>query len=269
MKLWNHFIQFSLDILGQRNLLWSLIKHELTTRYLGSYLGLLWAFIQPAITLLIFWFVFEVGFKVVPVGDVPFVPWLMCGMIPWFFLSDSIVSATAAVRDNAFLVRKVAFRVSMLPLVKIGSVFLVHMVFVAILLCVFLAYGKTPNLYWLQIPYYMVASLVLVCGISWVTSSVVIFLPDIGQLTTMVLQFFFWLTPIFWSPSMLPPNYSFLLWLNPFYYIVSGYRYGMIEQRWFWQDPWQTVLFWIMAAGLFVVGAVIFKRLRPHFADVL
>jgi lipopolysaccharide transport system permease protein/teichoic acid transport system permease protein len=261
--------KFMLDMILQRAQLWELIQKELKLRYLGSFLGVFWAFIQPAITLFIFWFVFEIGFRVVPVGNVPFVPWLMCGMIPWFFLSDSIAAATLAVKDNAFLVKKMVFRVSMLPVVKIGAAFFVHIVFVGILLAVFIAYGRYPTLYWLQIPYYVIASLILVCGISWLTASLVVFLPDIGQLTVMVLQFLFWLTPIFWQPSMLPEQYVKILWLNPFFYIVQGYRNALIEQRWFWQDSMQSGIFWLIAILTLVMGAVVFRRLRPHFADVL
>ena len=269
MEIGGQGCRFLLDIIQQRSLLWDLIKKELTIRYLGSYLGLFWAFIQPAITLLIFWFVFEIGFRVVPVGNVPFVPWLMCGMIPWFFLSDSISAATTAVKGNSFLVKKVVFRVSLLPLVKIGAAFVVHGIFVAILLGVFFIYGQRPNFYWLQIPYYMAASLVLVCGIGWLTASVVIFLPDVEHFTGMLLQFFFWLTPIFWQPEMLPPQYQSVLWLNPFFYIVNGYRHGLIDHRWFWQDPMQTMIFWLICLGVFILGALVFRRLRPHFADVL
>ena len=256
-------------IICQHRQFWELTKKELALRYLGSYLGFIWAFIQPAITLLIFWFVFEVGFRVVPVGNVPYVPWLMCGMIPWFFLSDSITAATMAVRDNVFLVKKMVFRVGMLPLVKIGAVFFVHAGFIGILLAVFVAYGQYPTWYWLQIPYYVVASLVLVCGISWLTSAIVVFLPDVWQLTVMLLQFCFWLTPIFWQPSMLPAKYAKILWLNPFHYIVQGYRNTLIEQRWFWQEPVQTGIFWLIALLALATGALVFRRLRPHFADVL
>lgn len=251
------------------SLLWTLIKKELEIRYLGSYLGLFWAFIQPAITLFIFWFVFEIGFRTVPVGNIAFVPWLMSGMIPWFFISDSILAATNAVKDNAFLVQKIVFRVSILPLVKIGAAFLVHLFFLAVLLLVFFAYGKTPTLYWLQIPYYVFASLVLVCGIGWLTSSLIIFLPDVGQLTAMLMQFCFWLTPIFWSPALMPAKLEWLFWANPFHYIVNGYRNSLIAERWFWQEPVQTAIFWLMAGILFFLGAFLFRRLRPHFADVL
>ena len=269
MKFASLFYYFLRDIASHRRILFKLISNELKIRYLGSYLGLFWAFIQPAITLFIFWFVFEIGFRAVPVGNVAFVPWLMCGMIPWFFISDSIQAATGAVKENSFLVQKVVFRVSMLPLVKVGAAFLVHLVFILILLVVFLTYGTQPDWYWLQIPYYIVASLVLVCGISWLTSALVVFLPDVVQLTAMLLQFLFWLTPIFWSPSFLPEQYKFVFWLNPFCYIVVGYRNSLIDHRWFWQDSGQTMIFWLIAGGLLLVGALLFRRLRPHFADVL
>ena len=255
--------------LAPQSLLWVLIGKELRIRYLGSFLGMFWAFVQPAITLFIFWFVFEVGFRVVPVEGVAFVPWLMCGMIPWFFISDSILTATNAVKDNSFLVKKIVFPVYMLPLVKIGASLAVHLVFLAVLLLVFVLYGQMPNLYWLQIPYYAIASIVLVCGIGWLTSALVIFLPDVGQFTAMLMQFCFWLTPIFWSSALMPTSLQWVLGLNPFHYIINGYRNSLIAERWFWQEPLQTSFFWLIAGTAFFGGAWLFRRLRSQFADVL
>jgi len=174
---------------------------------LGSYLGILWAFIQPAITVLILWFVFQVGFKSMPVDNVPFVLWLVCGMFPWFFISDSISGATDSIVASSYLVKKVVFRVSLLPVVKIISALLIHVFFVGLLFLMFAAYGHTPTLYNLQVVYYIFAAMCLVLGLSWLTSALVIFLKDIGQLVAMLLQFGFWATPVFWSVKMIPEKY--------------------------------------------------------------
>ena len=115
------FIKFLLDIYRNRSLLFQLTVRDFKSRYLGSYLGLIWAFIQPLITILIFWFVFELGFKSAPVGNFPFILWLMTGIIPWFFISESLGSGTGSVVENSYLVKKIVFRVSMLPVIKILS----------------------------------------------------------------------------------------------------------------------------------------------------
>jgi len=85
----------------------------------------------------------------------------------------------------------------------------------------------------------------------------------------MVLQFGFWLTPIFWNISMVPQQYQWIIKLNPLFYIIEGYRNSMIYHKWFWQDLHTTLYFWVVTGVFFVVGALTFRKLRPHFADVL
>lgn len=263
------FFAFVMDIIHNRRLLLELTKKDFKQRYLGSYLGILWAFIQPTITVLIFWFVFQVGFKSMPIDNFPFILWLVCGMFPWFFISDSLNSATGSIIENSYLVKKVVFRVSLLPIVKIISAFIVHLFFVGILFLMFMLYGHTPTIYNLQVVYYVFATVCLLLGLSWLTSALVIFLKDIGQLIAMILQFGFWGTPIFWSFKMIPIQYHFLLELNPAYYIIEGYRNSFIYNQWFWQDMSLTIYYWLFTICAMLIGAVAFKKLRPHFADVL
>jgi lipopolysaccharide transport system permease protein/teichoic acid transport system permease protein len=124
-------------------------------------------------------------------------------------------------------------------------------------------------LYWLQIGYYLIATVILLLGISWITSSVVIFFRDLSQLVSMAIQFGFWLTPIFWMLSMIPVKFQWLFKLNPAYYITQGYRDALINHIWFWEKPLETLQFWIITVIFFALGAIVFRKLRPHFADVL
>jgi ABC-type polysaccharide/polyol phosphate export permease len=262
-------LEFLKNLNKQQRLVYDLSKKDFETRYVGSYLGVVWAFVQPTIQILIFWFVFQVGFKSVPVDNLPFILWLICGMIPWFFFADSVQNASNSIIDNAYLVKKVVFRIDILPLVKIYSALYVHFFFILFLIAMFLIYGYTPSLYYLQIPYYLAATFVLVLGIGWLTSSLIVFLKDTGQVVAMVLQFGFWLTPIFYSLKIVPEKYQFLLKLNPMYYIVEGYRDTFIYNKWFWEHPKLTLNFWLAAILLLLVGRLVFKKLRPHFADIL
>lgn len=257
------------DIIHNRGLLWQMTKRDFRQRYLGSYLGILWAFIQPTVTVLILWFVFQVGFKAVPVADCPFVLWLICGMFPWFFISESVLSATGSVVESAFLVKQIVFRVELLPIVKIMSALVVHAFFVAVLILMFALYGFSVSVYNFQIVYYIFAMTCLALGVSWLTSSLTVFLRDIGQFVAMVMQFGFWATPIFWDLHMIPERFRFFLKLNPAYYLVEGYRQSFIYHEWFWQHYNLTLYFWGLTAAVMFVGAMCFKRLRPHFADVL
>ena len=268
-----HYIRllynFIKDLVESRQVIWDLTKKDLKQRYLGSYLGVLWAFIQPTITVFIFWFVFQVGFKSMPVDNFPFVLWLVCGMFPWFFFTDAWSSATQSIMTNSFLVKKVVFRVSLLPIIQIMSALLVNSFFILVLFLMFALYGYPPSIYNLQIIYYWFALICLVFGLSLITSTLVIFLRDVGQLVGMLIQFGFWATPIFWSLKMIPEPYQVFFKINPMYYIIEGYRNSFIYHKWFFELGYLNLWFWFVTALLAVAGVVVFKKLRPHFADVL
>lgn len=257
------------EAVANRRLVYELAKKDFRAKYLGASLGIIWAFVQPMIMIAIYWFVFQVGFRSVPVENVPFVLWLMAGIIPWFFISESFSSSIHAITDNGYLVKKVVFNVSLLPLVKVVSALFIHLFFIGILFIMFIGYGFAPSLYHLQVIYYVAASILFAAGFSWLASSIVVFIKDVGQIVAMLLQFGFWLTPIFWSLNIVPDKYRFILKLNPVYYLVEGFRSTFIYHRWFWETPLLTLYFWIVTAMLLAAGAIIFKRLRPHFADVL
>lgn len=263
------FYYFIKDVYKSRTLILNLAQKDLHNRYLGSFLGITWAFIQPTITILIFWFVFQVGFKSMPVDNFPFILWLISAMVPWFFFNDSVQSATNSIVENSYLVKKVVFRVSILPIVKIVSSLFVHIFFIFFMFLMFMVYGYTPDIHYLQIFYYLASMIVLLVGISWITSSLVIFFKDMGQIVSMLLQFGFWLTPIFWSMDILPQKYHSWFKLNPFYYIAEGYRNSLIYKKWFWEYPYLTLYFWFFTLICILLGVFLFKRLRPHFSDVL
>lgn len=261
------FISFIIDVIHSRYLIWTLAKRDFQSRYLGSYLGLVWAFVQPLVSILVLWFVFEVGFKAQPVQGVPFILWLMAGMIPWFFIADALASGAGAILDQSFLVKKVAFRVSILPVVKVVSSAIIHGFFLILLFLVFWLYGYPPRVSMLGAIYYSLAACILALGVSWLTSAVHVFVRDTSQVVSILVQFGFWLTPIFWSLSAIPVKYHWILKLNPAYYIIQGYRDSFIYGQWpSWQD---SLYFWLVTGMFFALGAIIFKRLRPHFADVL
>ncbi len=268
-RLIRHFFEFLRDIYLNRTLILTLARRDIATRYLGSALGLLWAFAQPAITLLVMWFVFQYGLKSPPVIDFPFSLWLVAGMIPWFFISDGLSGATYSILEYRFLVKNVTVRLSILPIVKILSGLFIHGFLVGLMLVLFLIYGIWPDIYALQILYYIFAAIVLLLGLSWVTSSLILFLKDVGQVVGIVLQLGFWATPIIWNINLIPPNCQWMIKFNPALYIVEGFRDALIYKVWFWDHAYLTAYYWCFTAAVFLFGAVLFKRLRPHFADVI
>jgi len=259
-----------MDMYTNRYLLYNLAKSDFRQKYLGSYLGIMWAFVSPLITVLIFIFVFQVGFKVPPISKVPFAVWLCTGIIPWFYFSEALAEASLSIRNYSFLVKKVVFRVSLLPLVKIFSAFIIHVFLLGILLALLLfGYAMYPSLYWIQYFYYLLCLITLLISLSWITASLSVFTKDVSNMITVLLQFGFWMTPIFWRIEQIPEKYWIILQANPIYYIIQGFRDTFLYSTWFWDRPIYSMYFWTFVAVLLCLGRVVFKKTRPHFADVL
>ena len=169
------------------------------------------------------------------------------------------------------MVKKVVFNISILPVVKLISAFFIHLFFTAFALVLFACYGFYPDIYTIQLIYYMFAMLVMILVITYATSAVVIFFRDLGNIINICLQVGIWATPIMWNFSQLDMNpiVKNLFKLNPMFYIVQGYRDCLINKAWFWERPGTTIYFWCFVLVFFVIGMTVFKRLRVHFADVL
>lgn len=266
-------ISLPTELYQNRKLILTLAKNDFKMKYAGSYLGIFWAFVQPIITILVYWFVFGNIFQNGADRGAPYVLWLVTGLVPWFFLQDSLVSGTNTFLEYNYLVKKVVFKISILPMVKILSAFFIHIFFLVFVLLLYLFYGMTPDLYYLQVIYYSFCIFCFVLAVSYITSSLVIFFRDLTQIISIILQVWIWMTPIMWAfPDMGLAENSLianLLKLNPMYYIVNGYRTTLIDKIGFWEYPSLTLYFWAVTILLFILGTYLFKKLKVHFADVL
>jgi teichoic acid transport system permease protein len=259
-----------LSAVKNRNMLFNLIRSDFKNRYLGNHLGIVWAFIQPLVMVAVYWFVFTKGFRAGAVSNVPFLLWLLAGMVPWFLLNDAIINASNAITSQAFLVKKIVFEVKLLPFVKIGSAILVNLAFWLLLLIVCLAYGYYPNWYWLQLGYFMLCIIALSLSLGLLFSAIMPFWPDIGQIINVIFQVLFWGTPVMWNKTMIiDTQYAWIIKINPFAYIVDGFRDTLINKLPFWHYYNQMTYFWIFTFVCYWLGNRTFNKLRPHFADVL
>ena len=269
----NYVISLMKEIVRKRKLIWNLAKADFRKRFVGSYFGIVWMLVQPIVTVLIYFFIFQVGFKSVPpVPGVPYVLWLIPGIVPWFFYSEALSCVTGCLQEYSYLVKKVVFQVEILPIIKLISCMLVHAFFAGIMLAVFLCYGRLPMATWIQILYYSFAAAMLALAFGYLTCAVNVFFKDMAQIVSICLQFGMWLTPIMYQETMFAdkaPWFVTILKLNPFYYVVAGYRDSMLTGNWFWERPKLGIYFWVVTLVIGLVGLRVFKRLRPHFSDVL
>lgn len=251
-------------------LIFNLGRNDFKTKYAGSYFGILWAFVQPIVTILVYWFVFQVAFKGGPVDGCPYVLWLISGLIPWFFFQEAWQSATNSLIEYSYLVKKVVFNISIIPLVKVMSAFFIHVFFVAVLVVIYMLSGYGITVYAVQSIYYSICMLILVIAVSYITSALVIFFRDLGQIIGIVLQIGIWVTPIMWNVETISsPTLKLVLQMNPMYYIINGYRQSFVTGSWIWDNSKLTIYFWILTMCLLGFGGMLFHKLKIHFADVL
>ena len=259
------------DIYKNKKLVLYLAKNDIKTKFAGSYLGVIWAFVQPVITILLYWFVFQVGLRSGSVSEVPFVLWLMAGLIPWFFFSEALINATNCFSEYSYLVKKVVFNIDILPIVKIISSLFIHLFFIVVLIAIYSIFGVFPGFMVVQLFYYTFCMIALVISIVYLTSAVSIFFKDTTQIINIVTQIGVWITPIMWNMDNmdLGNNLKVIFKLNPMYYVVQGYRETLIHGKGFWNTPNLTVYFWVITILMFFISQIVYKRLKPHFADSL
>ena len=250
----------------------SLAKSDFRKRFVGSYFGILWMFIQPLATVLVYTLIFQVGFKSVPpVPGIPYVLWLIPGIIPWFYFQDSIIQGTGVLYEYNFLVKKVVFNIKVLPAVKLASVFLSHICFIVIMFIVFFVSGVDITIRCVFIVYFSLALSVFSLGIIYFTSAINVFFKDMSQIVTILMQFGIWMAPIMYDESLFinrAPIVCKLIKLNPIYYIVKGYRYSMINDT--FNDFYSlTAYYWIITILMLLIGYKTFNKFKIHFSDVL
>ena len=237
-------------------------------------MGIVWALAQPVVTVCMYYVVFDRVFQsraqAVSGGvEVPYVLFLTAGLVPWFFFSEALTNGTTSLLEYNYLVKKVLFKISILPIIKIIAAMFIHVFFTFVLMIIACVYGYYPSIYWIQIIYYMGCEFILVLSISYATCAIVVFFRDLLQIISIGLQVFQWLTPILWNMDIVPDQYKWIVKLNPMTYIVDGFRNAIYGDTWFFEHFYSSTYFWIFVVAVFCFGALIFKRSKPHFADVL
>lgn len=262
-------LKFIKSLWRDRSIIWKLAKNDCKARFASAALGMTWSFMQPLLNVLVLWFVFQVGFKSMPVEDVPFIIWYIPAFLSWNFFQEAVSQSTNSLAEYCYLLKKVNFNVPIIPLIKIFSAAIIHMVFIIFIVVINLVYGRRPTVYYLQMLYYFLCAFCLSASLGWLLSALNVFLRDVANLVSLILQIGFWMTPLFWDPVGLSPIVRTLLKINPMYYVCVGYRESIVSAIPFWYHPNLTLYFWCLVVIIFVSGTTIFRKLRPQFADVL
>lgn len=252
-----------------RGTIYAMASRDFESRYIGTLGGTIWAVVQPLATIMVFYFVFAIGFRVQSPSDTPFILWFVCGLSPWFLFNDTLQAISGSVTENAHLVKKTVFPTEVLALVKVVSALLPHLIFLLILVAMLFFFDVPFKFERILLVYYFICIVALLLGIGWLLSALQAFYRDIGQALSIFLNAWFWATPIVWPAQNIPESIRWILTYNPMYYIVSGYRDSLIYPNVIWPGAKQAIFFWCFAAGCMLVGSFVFDRLKPEFADVV
>jgi ABC-type polysaccharide/polyol phosphate export permease len=259
-------------IFRKKRAIYELAKREFQAQNKNSYLGIIWGYIQPLVYIFSIVLVFSIGLRGSRGGTgVPFAVFFISGMICWQFFSGTFLSLTKVVKSHTFLVKKGDFSLSILHIAKILSTLIPHLAILAVTIIICWFYGYPPTLYNFQLLYYLAAMFFLLLGLGWITSSTSIFIQDVSNITSVLVQFGFWFTPIIWNINKIPEKYRWIVRLNPMCYIVDGYRESLIKDlnRAFWSKPYPTMYFWFFTILVLLIGVIVFRRLKPHFGEVI
>ncbi|PEQ82860.1 teichoic acid ABC transporter permease [Bacillus sp. AFS006103] len=252
---------------------------ELKSANTNNYLGRFWEILNPMIQLTIYWFVFGAGIRKgreVPMDNglhVPFFIWMVTGMIVWFFVNPAISASSRSIYSRIQLISKMSFPMSVIPSFVIMANFYTHVMLIAVV-TIFLQFTDYKlTVYFIQLPYFMLATLLFLLGLALITSTLSTIVRDVQQVVQSILKMLLYLTPFLWHVDHLMIkgiDYTFLLKINPLYYIVEGYRAALLGTTWYpLEYPQYTLYFWIIIILLFMIGSVLHLKFRNRFVDYL
>lgn len=263
-------MEFIKTLFKNKKLAFSLGKNDFKNRFANTGLGAIWGFLSPFIFMLTYVIVFQYILRVGSSGDYPYVVWFLPAMSMWMTLNDTIMNASGSIRTYSYLVKKVVFPVDIIPIISIISCSFVAIFLFVISIVVCIIFGYMPNV--LTLAYIIFATYAFIIAFTRFTSALTTLVPDFAQLLGIVMQLFFWFTPIVWNLSMLNEHQTIknILMCSPFAYLVTGMRQVFIDENIITANNGLfTIVFWTITIILFLWGNHIFKKNKKDFADVL
>jgi lipopolysaccharide transport system permease protein len=247
-----------------RDLVFVLTQKEIKVRYKSSWGGYIWSIANP----LAFALVYLVTFKTFMRIDIPhYSLFLISGLFPWQWLSNSIGMAPGIFLGNATLLKKIRFPRNLLVASMVLNDGIHFVLSIPVIVAFMIAYGFVPSWSWLiGIPLLAFPQFLMAYGLALAIASLNLFFRDLERLTALLLAFLFFLTPIFYSESMMPTRYQALLALNPAAPLILSWRRLFLSGSLEWSDVTMVYVHGVIAL---VVGALIYLKLSWKFAEVV
>ncbi len=245
-----------------REMLWSMILSELRTRYRGSFLGFLWTFINPLLTLLVYTFIFS---KIMKVTMPHYSLFMFIGLLAWNLFATGVQSSSSVIVRQGSLVKKIYFPREILPLSVVGGSVINYLLSLVILVPFLLISGYRPTVDWLFVPLILLLETIFTVGLSLLLSSLTVYLRDIEHMLGIFLMLWFYLTPVVYSITILSPRIAQLFKLNPMSDVVLSFQ----SVLYYHESPhWKLFVYgFVISTAVLISGWWLFVRLNRRFAE--
>jgi ABC-type polysaccharide/polyol phosphate export permease len=188
-------------------------------------------------------------------------------MLPWLLFSETVQRSASSILEQANLVTKSVFPAEIIPVSVFLSSVVGHLLALTLVIAAVAVVLKQISIFLVVLPVYIFLTGLLAVGLGWIVASLHVFLRDTAQVLGVVLTFWFWMTPIFIFPQTYPRWAHFILAINPFYYLVRGYRTVLLGSR--MPDVRDLAILAAYGAVAFLLGGLFFRYMKRGFADVL
>ena len=261
---------FLRNLVARRSLLFQLVRRDFEQRFVGSAVGWVWGVIHPMVLLASWTFVFSVCLhQQLPAGAVTdsYPLFLFAGMLPWLLFSETVQRSASSLLEQANLITKTVFPAEMVPVSIFLSSLMSHLIALALAVAAIGIWLNQVSTGLVLLPIYMLLLGLFAVGLGWILASLQVYLRDTAQVLTVILTFWFWLTPIFITEQQFPARLRFLLAGNPLAYMVRAYRLLLLSGKWPRVDELGIVT--VFAVATFFLGGLFFRHMKRGFADVL
>jgi len=264
-----------IEIFTNLQLIWTVSRYNNKSDYEGHRFGTIWEILDPIIQVGIYFFMFGTvrARNAVEFADnvtLPFFPWMIAGMVAWMFMSKATNVGSKSVQKKISLVSKMQFPMSVLPAMSIASKVPAFAVTIAVAMIILPLYGFFPNIYWLQLIYYIFAVFVFMYFFALLNSTIMILFKDYSQILGPIMRFNMFFAGVIWrTHNIFPRWFVQLMDLNPLTYIVNGFRNSLFGEAFFWQHWETTLFFWLLMSLLAVVSSHLHLKLRSKFVDIV
>jgi lipopolysaccharide transport system permease protein len=261
---------FITDMIRSRELLFELVRRDLTSKYRDTIIGFFWNVINPLVMLAVYTFVFSVIFKVkFGARNVPgnFAIYLFCGLVPWNAFAEAFSRCTGVIITHSDLVKKTVLPLESLPCYTVISSVVTELIGVGILLVAATIALRTVSPYLVLIPLLMILQAFFSLGLGMFFASFTVFFRDVRYFVNVLLTVWFFMTPILYPISMMPEKIRVLGFINPMTLLVTMFRDVVLEGR--IPELWMLGAFAGCAFVFFLGGLYFFRRTKAEFADVI